>query len=226
MNESVLELREIVQTFHQGQMTLEVLRGVNFKLSVGEMVALVGPSGSGKSTLLQIAGLLEKPLSGNIFVNGIITNDLDDDRLTEIRRQQLGFVYQYHHLLAEFTARENIIIPQLIAQTDKGTARNRADDLLSIMGLAERADHRPARLSGGEQQRVAIARALANDPRILLADEPTGNLDPVTADEVFLLLTELAQNFGVGVLIATHNLRLAKRMDRIVHLAEGVLLTD
>jgi len=205
---------------------LEVLRGVNFKLSVGEMVALVGPSGSGKSTLLQIAGLLEKPLSGNIFVNGIITNDLDDDRLTEIRRQQLGFVYQYHHLLAEFTARENIIIPQLIAQTDKGTARNRADDLLSIMGLAERADHRPARLSGGEQQRVAIARALANDPRILLADEPTGNLDPVTADEVFLLLTELAQNFGVGVLIATHNLRLAKRMDRIVHLAEGVLLTD
>jgi len=226
MSETVLELRKIIQTFHQGQSTLEVLRGIDLKINRGEIVALVGPSGSGKSTLLQIAGLLEEPLSGNILVNGKVTNGLDDNHLTKIRRQHLGFVYQYHHLLAEFSARENIIIPQMIAQIDKGTATNRAEDLLSTMGLAKRADHRPARLSGGEQQRVAIARALANKPTILLADEPTGNLDPVTADEVFLLLTKLAQNFGVGILVATHNLQLAERMDRIVHLDDGVLINS
>ncbi|MBT3991373.1 MAG: ABC transporter ATP-binding protein [Rhodospirillaceae bacterium] len=226
MSNTALELQFVVQTFHQAETPLEVLRGVNLTVEAGEIVALVGPSGSGKSTLLQIAGLLEHPQSGEVIVKGEGVKDLSDDRRTEIRRQELGFVYQYHHLLAEFSARENIIIPQMIAQTDKKPARARADELLEIMGLTDRATHRPARLSGGEQQRVAIARALANKPNILLADEPTGNLDPTTADGVFNLLTDLVKRTGVGALIATHNPNLANRMDRIVSLEDGVLVTS
>ena len=221
---SALELKQIVQTFHQGETPLEVLKGADLKIEAGEIVALVGPSGSGKSTLLQIAGLLEKPQSGEVLVKGESANGLGDDRRTGIRRQELGFVYQYHHLLAEFSARENIVIPQMIAQTDKKAAGERADELLATMGLTDRATHRPARLSGGEQQRVAIARALANKPNVLLADEPTGNLDQATADGVFGLLTDLVKQSGVGALIATHNPDLANRMDRIVRLEDGVLV--
>jgi lipoprotein-releasing system ATP-binding protein len=224
MNETVLELKEIIQTFDQGETNLKILQGVNLSVRSGEIVALVGPSGSGKSTLLQIAGLLERSQFGEIFIRGKSTKDLDDDHLTKIRRNEIGFVYQYHHLLAEFSARENIIIPQKISRIDKKTATDRADKLLEIMGLTERANHRPAKLSGGEQQRVAIARALANNPTVLLADEPTGNLDSITADLVFQLLTELVQNSGVGALIATHNHELANRMDRIVRLDRGMLI--
>ena len=224
MNETVLELKEIIQTFDQGETNLKILQGVNLSVRSGEIVALVGPSGSGKSTLLQIAGLLERSQFGEIFIRGKSTKDLDDDHLTKIRRNEIGFVYQYHHLLAEFSARENIIIPQKISRIDKKTATNKADKLLEIMGLTERANHRPAKLSGGEQQRVAIACALANNPTVLLADEPTGNLDSITADLVFQLLTELVQNSGVGALIATHNHELANRMDRIVRLDRGMLI--
>jgi lipoprotein-releasing system ATP-binding protein len=218
-----LELKSIVQTFHQGETSLEVLRGADLQVEAGEIVALVGPSGAGKSTLLQIAGLLEKPISGEVIVKGESASDLGDDRRTGIRRQELGFVYQYHHLLAEFSARENIVIPQMIAQTDKKVAGERADELLATMGLTDRATHRPARLSGGEQQRVAIARALANKPNVLLADEPTGNLDQATADSLFGLLTDMVEQTGIGALVATHNLDLANRMNRIVRLEDGVL---
>ena len=224
MNEPVLELREIIHSFDQGENSLEVLRGVNLSIMPGEIVALIGPSGSGKSTLLQIAGLLEPPLSGEILLKGKSTKEFDDNYLTRIRRNEIGFVYQYHHLLAEFSARENIIIPQKISRVCKEIASHKADDLLNAMGLLNRASHRPARLSGGEQQRVAIARALANNPTVLLADEPTGNLDTVTADVVFELLTKLVQNSGVGALIATHNSDLATRMDRVVRLDGGFLI--
>ena len=224
MNEPVLELREIIHSFDQGENSLEVLRGVNLSIMPGEIVALIGPSGSGKSTLLQIAGLLEPPLSGEILLKGKSTKEFDDNYLTRIRRNEIGFVYQYHHLLAEFSARENIIIPQKISRVCREIADHKADDLLDAMGLSNRASHRPARLSGGEQQRVAIARALANNPAILLADEPTGNLDSVTADVVFELLTKLVQNSGVGALIATHNSDLATRMDRVVRLDGGFLI--
>jgi lipoprotein-releasing system ATP-binding protein len=224
MSETVLELHEIIQTFDQGETNLEILKGINLRIRSGEIIALVGPSGSGKSTLLHIAGLLERPQFGKVFIKGGSTKDLDDDHLTKIRRNEIGFVYQYHHLLAEFSARENIIIPQTISRIDKKTASDRADNLLEIMGLTERSTHRPAKLSGGEQQRVAIARALANNPTILLADEPTGNLDNITADLVFQLLTELVHNSGVGALIATHNHELATRMDRIVRLDRGMLI--
>ena len=218
-----LELKNIMQTFHQGETSLEVLRGADLQVEAGEIVALVGPSGAGKSTLLQIAGLLEKPISGEVIVKGESASDLGDDRRTGIRRQELGFVYQYHHLLAEFSAKENIVIPQMIAQTDKKAAGERADELLATMGLTDRATHRPARLSGGEQQRVAIARALANKPNVLLADEPTGNLDQATADSLFGLLTDMVEQTGIGALVATHNLDLANRMNRIVRLEDGVL---
>jgi lipoprotein-releasing system ATP-binding protein len=224
MNKTVLELRGIVQTFDQGDTSLEVLRSIDLNVKSGEIVALVGPSGSGKSTLLQIAGLLERALFGEIFIRGQSTKNLNDDRLTEIRRNEIGFVYQYHHLLAEFSARENIIVPQKIMRIDKETASKRADILLDIMGLSDRADHRPAKLSGGEQQRVAIARALANNPTVLLADEPTGNLDSNSADVVFQLLSQLVQNSDVGALIATHNSVLASRMDRVVCLEGGLLI--
>tara|TARA_R110002126_G_scaffold17113_18_gene67438 strand:+ start:398 stop:1087 length:690 start_codon:yes stop_codon:yes gene_type:complete len=227
MNEAaptILELKNIVRTFGEGKRTLDVLRGANLSVKAGEVVALVGPSGAGKSTLLHIAGLLEAPNSGDIAIDGQSCVGLGDDDRTLVRRYNIGFVYQYHHLLPEFSALENIIIPQIIAGIDKSTAKSRAYELLDWMGLTERADHRPGKLSGGEQQRVAIARALAASPRVLLADEPTGNLDPDTADGVFNVLMHLARGAGLAALVATHNPDLAKRMDRIVRVENGVLV--
>ncbi|MAF47295.1 MAG: ABC transporter ATP-binding protein [Rhodospirillales bacterium] len=224
MTETLLKLTGVKQTFHQGETDLEVLRGIELELAGGEIVALTGPSGSGKSTLLQIAGLLEEAEAGDIVIGGRKANDLPEDARTLIRRGDLGFVYQYHHLLAEFSAAENIVIPQLIAGKSKSAARARAAELIAAMGLEARAGHRPARLSGGEQQRIAIARALANEPRILLADEPTGNLDPGTADDVFELLISLVRGAGLAALIATHNSTLAARMDRVLRLEDGMLV--
>jgi lipoprotein-releasing system ATP-binding protein len=224
MPDSLLKLTDIKQTFHQGETDLEVLRGVDMELMEGEIVALVGPSGSGKSTLLQIAGLLEQAEAGAIEIGGRPTVGLSEKERTLVRRSDLGFVYQYHHLLAEFTALENIVIPQLIAGKSKGQARLRASELINAMGLEARSGHRPARLSGGEQQRIAIARALANAPKILLADEPTGNLDPGTANEVFQHLMTQARDAGLAALIATHNPALAARMDRVLRLEDGVLV--
>ena len=221
----ILRLTNVRQTFHQGETALEVLRGVDLAINRGEIVALVGPSGSGKSTLLQIAGLLEKPQSGEVEIAGKRAAALGDDDRTRIRREELGFVYQYHHLLPEFSARENIVIPQMIAGRKRTDAARRADELLAAMGLAPRAEHRPARLSGGEQQRVAISRALANEPSVLLADEPTGNLDPETAGEVFKLLMKLVRDHGVGAMIATHNPEIAQRMDRVLRLDGGHLVS-
>ncbi|MEO5337708.1 MAG: ABC transporter ATP-binding protein [Magnetospirillum sp. WYHS-4] len=220
----VLRLSGILRTFHQGKSDLEILRGAELSIREGEIVGLVGPSGAGKSTLLHIAGLLEKPDAGEIEVCGEACSKLGDDRRTLLRRHFMGFVYQYHHLLPEFTALENVVIPQVIAGLGRSEARERATQLLAAMGLADRAEHRPARLSGGEQQRVAIARALANAPRLLLADEPTGNLDPHTAEEVFGVLLKLARGAGLAALIATHNPDLARRMDRILRVEEGVLV--
>ena len=222
----VLALDGIVRTFHQGDRTLEVLKGVDLMLAPGEIVALVGQSGAGKSTLLHIAGLLERPDGGEIRLNGIRCNDLDDGGRTALRRQTIGFVYQHHHLLAEFSALENVMLPQLLNGLSRAEARERAEQLLKMVGLQERAEHRPGRLSGGEQQRVAIARAVANVPRLLLADEPTGNLDHATADRVFAALTTLVRGTGIAALVATHNPELAARMDRIVRLADGVLRPD
>lgn len=220
----VLELRGIVQTFRQGTTNLEVLKGADLAIAPGEMVALVGPSGAGKSTLLQIAGLLEKPLAGEVAIGGRAAGSLRDDERTRIRREKLGFVYQYHHLLPEFSALENVMLPQMVARRSRREARKRAEALLRTLGLGERLTHRPARLSGGEQQRVAIARAMANSPAILMADEPTGNLDPGTADGVFRQLVELVHDTGLGALVATHNLELAGRMDRVVELRDGVIV--
>lgn len=224
MSDLVLSLKGIERTFKQGKNRLEVLRGIDLNLREGEIVALVGPSGAGKSTLLHIAGLLEKPDSGMISIGGQVCNDLNDDNRTRVRRDQLGFVYQYHHLLPEFSATENITIPQIIAGISRREAKKRAAEMLDWLGLTERATHRPARLSGGEQQRVAIGRALANAPKLLLADEPTGNLDPHTAAEVFDVLMRLARGAGLAALIATHNPDLASRMDRIVTLEDGHLI--
>jgi lipoprotein-releasing system ATP-binding protein len=221
---AVLELRNITRRFDQGKNAIEVLKGVNLSVQAGEVVALVGPSGAGKSTLLHIAGLLEQPSGGEILIDGQPCGGLGDDDRTKIRRCNIGFVYQYHHLLPEFSALENITIPQIIAGIDRATAKSRANELLSWMGLSERATHRPGRLSGGEQQRVAIARALAASPRVLLADEPTGNLDPETADEVFGVLMQLARGAGLAALVATHNPDLARRMDRIVRVDNGLLV--
>ncbi|MGE0154376.1 MAG: ABC transporter ATP-binding protein [Reyranellaceae bacterium] len=222
----VLELDGIVRTFHQGDRTLEVLKGVDLSLRPSEIVALVGQSGSGKSTLLHIAGLLERPDGGEIRLNGTRCNDLDDGGRTGMRRQTIGFVYQYHHLLAEFSALENVMLPQLLNGLSKAEARERGEQLLKMVGLQDRADHRPGKLSGGEQQRVAIARAVANVPRLLLADEPTGNLDQQTAERVFTALVTLVRGTGIAALVATHNPELAARMDRIVRLRDGVLSQD
>ena len=228
MSNSALRLSGIERTFVQGKSRLEVLRGIDLEVNEGEIVALVGPSGSGKSTLLQIAGLLEKPDGGTIIIAGEACTDMDDDSRTMVRRHHVGFVYQYqyHHLLPEFTAMENIAIPQIIAGTSRKESRRRAGEMLEWLGLTERASHRPARLSGGEQQRVAIGRALANAPKLLLADEPTGNLDPHTAGEVFDVLIRLARGAGLAALIATHNPDLAARMDRIVKLEDGHLISE
>lgn len=222
---TALVLDGVVRTFKQAGNELPVLRGASVELHPGELVALVGPSGAGKSTLLHIAGLLEKPDAGEVLIAGEACGALSDDRRTEIRRRGIGFVYQHHHLLPEFSALENIVVPQMITGMAKGEARSRAEELLQMVGLSQRATHRPSRLSGGEQQRVAIARALANAPGLLIADEPTGNLDPETADGVFDQLAAIVRSAGVAALIATHNLDLAKRMDRTYGLRDGVLET-
>jgi len=220
----VLELKGIQQSFPEaGGGRLEVIKSAELALFPGEMVALIGPSGAGKSTLLHITGMLEKPLAGEVMVAGQSSRDMSDDRRTALRRSTMGFVYQYHHLLPEFSALENVIVPQMIAGKSRKAARPRAVELLERVGLKGRLEHRPGKLSGGEQQRVAVARALANAPKILLADEPTGNLDLHTADDVFAMLTELVKGFGVAALIATHNLEIARRMDRVVTIREGVL---
>jgi lipoprotein-releasing system ATP-binding protein len=219
-----LRLEGVRKTFRQGGRELEVLRDVTLELQPGELVALVGPSGSGKSTLLHIAGLLERQDAGEVVVEGRQSSRLPDGERTALRRNTIGFVYQYHHLLPEFSALENIVVPQMIAGMGRAEARKRGAELLDMLGLAERGSHRPARLSGGEQQRVALARALANTPAILLADEPTGNLDPHTADSVFESLMMLVREAGLSALVATHNQDLANRMDRTLGLENGVVV--
>ena len=225
MNDSVfpLSLRDIKRTFVQGDRRLEVLKGITLDLKPGEIVALVGQSGSGKSTLLHIAGLLERPDEGDIVVDGKSAGTAGDRERTVMRRQFLGFVYQYHHLLPEFSASENVVLPQMLNGRSRSEARVRAEELLALVQLKDRGDHRPGRLSGGEQQRVAIARAVANAPRVLLADEPTGNLDSSTADTVFRQLLSLVRDTGMAALVATHNPDLAARMDRTLTLRDGVL---
>jgi lipoprotein-releasing system ATP-binding protein len=218
-----LALRGIRRTFVQGDRRLEILRGASLDLRAGEIVALVGQSGSGKSTLLHIAGLLERPDGGDVLLDGKSAGGLGDGGRTALRRRFLGFVYQYHHLLPEFSALENIMLPQMLNGLGRSEARLRAMELLNMVQLGERADHRPGRLSGGEQQRVAIARAVANAPRVLLADEPTGNLDAGTAEIVFRQLLALVRETGMAALVATHNHELAARMDRTVHLRDGTL---
>ena len=203
-----------------------MLKGATASLYAGETVALLGPSGAGKSTLLHIAGLLERPDSGAVVINGVDCVKLGDSERTRMRRSEIGFVYQFHHLLPEFSALENIVLPQLILGLSRTEAEERASQLLDCLGISERGDHRPAQLSGGEQQRVAIARAVANGPRLLLADEPTGNLDPPTAERVFEQLLSLVRQSGVAALIATHNLELAARMDRTLRLKEGLLVEE
>jgi len=221
---STLELKNISKHFYQGGQRLDVLKELDFEIKPKEVVALVGPSGSGKSTLLQIAGLLEKPSSGQVFLDGTDCGMASDALRTSLRRDYLGFVYQYHNLLADFDALENVVLPQLIAGKSKKEAQEKAVWLLDRLGLKERLKHRPAELSGGEQQRVAIARALANTPKILLADEPTGNLDPNTSDNVFLELLNIVKETGLSALIATHNMDLAAKMDREVLLQNGKLV--
>jgi len=223
MNEAVLQTRGLKRSFTQGGVTIEVLRDVNLAVQPGEIVALLGPSGSGKSTLLQAVGLLEGGFEGSIRIAGREASALDDDGRTALRRDTLGFVYQFHHLLPDFNALENVLLPQIIHGADEPTARNRAEELLGKLGLEQRLEHRPAKLSGGEQQRVAVARALANRPPLVLADEPTGNLDEVTADRVLAEFLALVRGEGSAALIATHNERLAAKMDRVVRLHEGVL---
>jgi lipoprotein-releasing system ATP-binding protein len=216
-----LELRGVARRFRTEAGELPVLTGADLTLHAGEIVALVAASGTGKSTLLHLAGLLEKPDGGEVFVGGQAAGTLSDDQRTAIRRGTIGFVYQFHHLLPEFTARENVALPQMAAGIARGAADARADELLHAFGLKGRESHRPGKLSGGEQQRVAIARALANRPRVLLADEPTGNLDVATADRVFAELLQAVRGHGVAALIATHNPDLAARMDRVLTLREG-----
>ena len=223
---AALELRAITKVFEQGGETISVLRGASLRVEVGETVALLGPSGAGKSTFLQVAGLLDSPSDGEVVVGGQSAKGLSERERTRLRRDTLGFVYQFHHLLPEFSALENIVLPQLIAGKKRRVAQARAMDLLRSLGVEHRASHRPARLSGGEQQRVAIARALANQPAVLLADEPTGNLDAKTADQVFAQLRGLVAEVGLAAIIATHNEPLAARMDRIVRLVDGVLVQD
>jgi lipoprotein-releasing system ATP-binding protein len=221
----VLRIEKVRRAYKEGRRDLVVLDGVDFQLKPGELVSLVAPSGAGKSTLLHLAGLLEKPDSGEVFVCGQATRDMPDWNRTAMRRNEIGFVYQFHHLLPEFSAVENLMMPQMIRGTARRTARERAMELLGFMRIAERADHRPGELSGGEQQRVAIARAVANAPRILLADEPTGNLDPETSNHVFAALETLVRASGLAALIATHNHELAARADRSVTLHHGQVVT-
>lgn len=219
----VLRLDAVRRVFSQGNAQLEVLRGIDLHLPSGTIAALVGPSGTGKSTLLHIAGLLERPSAGEVVIDGRPCQGLGDAERTRLRRERIGFVYQFHHLLPDFTALENVLMPQLIAGRGRRQALDRAEPLMARLGLSTRLSHRPARLSGGEQQRVAIARALVNGPGLLLADEPTGNLDPHTAEEVFAMLLETVRATGTAALIATHNPELAARMDVTYRLTEGRL---
>ena len=220
---ATLELRGVRRVFKQAGTDLQVLNGVDLALQPGEVVALVGPSGAGKSTLLHLAGLLERPNGGTVVIGGEDCSNLSDERRTLLRRSDIGFVYQFHHLLPEFSALENVMLPQMIAGVTRSRARARAAALLDQVGLAPRAQHRPARLSGGEQQRVAIVRALANDPNLLLGDEPTGNLDHATGESVLNTLLDLVHRTGLAALIATHNLDLARRLDRVLALEDGRL---
>ena len=223
MNEPIVRLRGLTRSFEQGGVRIDVLRGVDLDIFPGEIVALLGPSGSGKSTLLQAVGLLEGGFGGHIAIAGVDAEKLAAAERTELRRNHLGFVYQFHHLLPDFNALENVILPQLVALRSNDVAEERAADLLKALGLAERLDHRPSQLSGGEQQRVAVARALANRPDLVLADEPTGNLDEATSDRVFAEFLSLVRGEGSAALVATHNERLAGKMDRVVRLHEGFL---
>jgi lipoprotein-releasing system ATP-binding protein len=217
-------LHNVCRQFHQGDETLDVLRGAELAVWAGQSVALVAPSGSGKSTLLHIAGLLEHADSGEVYIDGVATSQLSDMQRTRIRRSDIGFVYQFHHLLPEFSALENVMLPQMIRGLSRGEARARSAELLTYLGLKERLTHRPAELSGGEQQRVAIARAVANAPRLLLADEPTGNLDVHTAEHVFGTLAQLVRASGLAAVIATHNLDIAAKMDRRVTIRDGIVV--
>jgi lipoprotein-releasing system ATP-binding protein len=219
----VVQLKGLTRSFEQGGVKIHVLRGVNLAIQPGEIVALLGPSGSGKSTLLQAVGLLEGGFGGTIEIAGIDASTLASDGRTTLRRDSLGFVYQFHHLLPDFNAEENVILPQLVAGKTRAEAEVRARELLGALGLSARLEHRPSQLSGGEQQRVAVARALANRPQLVLADEPTGNLDEITADKVLAEFVRLVRNEGSSALVATHNERLARAMDRVVRLHEGVL---
>ena len=226
MNDQALSLRDITKTYNAGRPNeVAVLRGASLSLDRGEVVALVAPSGAGKSTLLHIAGLLDTPDTGAVVINGADMTRLGDHARTAARRGQVGFIYQFHHLLPEFSALENIVLPQLANGVPKAQAHARARDLLERVGVGPRAEHRPAALSGGEQQRVAFCRALANEPSLLLADEPTGNLDPETSDQVFAALMALVRDTGLSALIATHNMELAARMDRVVRLDTGEVVT-
>jgi lipoprotein-releasing system ATP-binding protein len=217
----ILHLQGIDRHYRQGDATLEILKGAELALRSGQSIALVAPSGTGKSTLLHVAGLLEHPDAGEVFIDQMATAQLPDAARTRIRRNEIGFVYQFHRLLPEFSALENVVLPQMIRGLSRREARKRAAELLTYLGLKERLTHRPAELSGGEQQRVAIARAVANAPRILLADEPTGNLDPHTAEHVFDALTQLVRASGLAMIVATHNMEIAARMDRRVTLRDG-----
>jgi lipoprotein-releasing system ATP-binding protein len=221
---TVLKLSGVERHYGQGDMQLSILKKADLTLNSGEIVALVAPSGTGKSTLLHLAGLLEHPDSGEVSINGHDCNGLSDDKRTAIRRSEIGFVYQFHHLLPEFSALENIMMPQMIAGLPRNEAKQRASQLLDYMRIGHRGAHRPGELSGGEQQRVAIARAVANAPSLLLADEPTGNLDPETASYVFEALEALVRQSGLAALIATHNHELARRMDRRVTIADGKVI--
>jgi lipoprotein-releasing system ATP-binding protein len=220
----ILFVHSISRQFRQGDSTLDVLKGAELAVWAGQSVALVAPSGAGKSTLLQIAGLLEQPDAGEVYIDSVATSHLSDNARTRIRRTDIGFVYQFHHLLPEFSALENVMLPQMIRGLSRSEATSRGIELLSYLGLKERLMHRPAELSGGEQQRVAIARAVANAPRILLADEPTGNLDVHTADHVFATLNQLVRASGLAAIIATHNLDIAAQMDRRVTLRDGLVV--
>jgi lipoprotein-releasing system ATP-binding protein len=224
VNDPAIFLHQVERRYKQGDNELQILRGADLAIWPGQSVALIAPSGAGKSTLLHIAGLLEKPDAGEVYLGNEPTSHMEDDARTALRRLDIGFVYQFHHLLPEFTAAENVMLPQMIRGLAKKQAMERSVQLLQYLGLGPRAQHRPGELSGGEQQRVAIARAVANSPRVLLADEPTGNLDPRTADHVFGALTELVRLSGLAALIATHNLDLARRMDRRVTLREGRII--
>lgn len=220
----ILSVRNLHRSYRSGGGELRVLAGADIDIFPGEMVGLIGPSGSGKSTLLHAAGLLEKPNAGEVFINGRECLKLPDDARTQIRRETMGVVYQFHHLQKEFTATENVMIPQMIAGKNARTAETEAQRLLTLMGLSARMEHKPSQMSGGEQQRVAIARALANNPQILLADEPTGNLDPATSDAVFQSLFELTRMEGVSALVATHNMGLTRFMDRVLTVQNGLIV--